>query len=336
MDIDQLCRAVRTPADLRNLPGYVEKVNPAQVALRRVIWPYGFASETHCALTNCGTPHKAGVIIELEDGTISNIGHICGADKDKFSSKFTVEMLKLSESRRREAMLPMLLDRPALEGTERKVHAAYDEAENWVRRVEAFVALCPEADRELRRRINSGASMAVVDVVELPESEISDMIASGQVRNRAAARYKEIEKGVIRGSAALSLTEQRISSLWRRADALLAADPQAVDIAALQKLFNESVYLPEDARCILDECEAARVFFTAENFSLMAMLPMSQNGRNVLNALTVDKLDKSAMRPLVRQALGSTGGDRPLNKKQRDLQRKTEAIKRAAKRMTKR
>ncbi|MBY4869036.1 hypothetical protein K6W76_21395 [Burkholderia anthina] len=335
MDIDQLCRAVRTPADLRNLPGYVDKVNPAQVGLRRVIWPYGFASETHCALTNCGARHKAGVIIELEDGTVSNIGHICGADKDKFSSKFTVEMLKLSESRRREAMLPMLLDRPALEGTERKVRAAYHEAEKWVRRVEAFTVLCPEANRELRRRINGGASMAIVDVVERPESEISDLIASGQARNRAAARYKEIEKGVIHGSAALSLTEQRISSLWRRADALLAADPQAVEIAALQKLFNESVHLPEDARRILDECEAAQAFFTAENFALMAMLPMAPNARDVLNALTIDKLDKSTMSPL-RQSLERAGGDRPLNKKQRDFQRKMEAITRAAKRMTRR
>ncbi|KVL93081.1 hypothetical protein [Burkholderia stagnalis] len=336
MDIDQLCRAVRTPADLRNLPGYVEKVNPAQIGLRRVIWPYGFASETHCALTNCGTPHKAGVIIELEDGTISNIGHICGADKDKFSSKFTVEMLKLSESRRREAMLPVLLDRAALEGTERKVRAAYHQAEIWVRRVKAFVELCPEADRELRRRINGGTSMAVVDVVERTESEVSDLIASGQARSRAAARYKEVEKGVIRGSAALSLTEQRISSLWRRADALLAADPQAIEIAALQKLFNESVHLPEDARHILDECEAARLFFTAENFALMAMLPMPQNGRDVLNALTVDKLDRSSTVPLVRHALGNAREDRPPNKKQRDFHRKMEAIKRAATRMTKR
>jgi len=336
MDIDQLCRTVRTPADLRRLPGYVEKVNPAKIGLRRVIWPYSFASETHCALTNCGTPHKAGVIIELEDGSVSNIGHVCGADEDKFASKFTVEMLRLSESRRREAMLPMLLDRRALEGTEHKVRAAYQEANIWVRRVDAFTALCTEADRELRRRINGGASMAVVDVVERSESEISDLIASGQARNRAAALYKEIEKGVIRGSAALSLTEQRISSLWRRADALLAADPQAVEIAALQRLFNESVHLPEDASRILEECEAARMFFTAENFALMAMLPMSQKSKDVLNALTVNKLDKSATQSFERPALANQAANRPLSKKQRDFQRKMEAIKRAAQHMTKR
>lgn len=333
MDIDQLCRTVRAPADLRNLPGYVDKVNPAQVGLRRVIWPYGFTSETHCALTNCGTPHKAGVIIELEDGTISNIGHVCGADKDKFSSKFTVEMLKLSESRRREAMLPILLDRLRLEGIERQVRAAYHKAESWVRRVAAFAAVCPEAYQEVMRRINGGASMAVVDVFERSESEISDLVATGQARNRAAARYKEIEKGVIRGSVALSLTEPRISSLWRRADTLLAADPQAVEIAPLQKLFNESVHLPEDARRILEECEAAGVFFTPGNFALMAMLPMSQKAKDLLNALTVDILDNSATRPLARQALANAAGDRPLNKKQRDHRRKMEAIQRAARRL---
>jgi len=35
----------------------------------------------------------------------------------------------------------------------------------------------------------------------------------------------------------------------------------------------------------------------------------------------------------VRQALANGAGDRPLNKKQRDLQRKMEAIQRAARRM---
>lgn len=336
MDIDRLCRTIRTPGDLRNLPGYVEKVNPAQVGLRRVIWPYGFISETHCALTNCGTPHKIGVIIELEDGTISNIGHVCGADKDKFSSKFTVEMLKFSESRRRDALLPILLDRPALEGTERQVRAAYYEAEKWLRRVNAFAAACPEANRELRRRVNGGANLTVVDVIERSESEVSDLIASGQARNRADARYKEIEKGVIRGSAALSLTEQRISSLWRRADALLAADPQAVDIATLQKLFNESVHLPEDARRVLEDCTAALAFFTPRNFALMAMLPMSQSGKNVLKALSVEKLDNSAVQPIAHQKLANAGADRPLNKKQRDIQRRMQAIQRAAQQTTKR
>ena len=178
--------------------------------------------------------------------------------------------------------------------------------------------------------------MAVADIVERSESEISDMIASGQARNRADARYKEIEKGVIRGSGALSLTEQRISSLWRRADALLAADPQAVDIAVLQKLFNESVHLPEDARRVLEECDAARVFFTPANFALMVLLPMAQKGRDALNALTIDKLDSATMRPVSRQASDNDEGDRPLNKKQRDIQRKTEAIQRAALRMMKR
>jgi len=336
MDIDQLCRAVRAPADLKNLPGYVAKINPAQIGLRRVIWPYGFASEIKCALTNCGTPHKAGVIIELEDGTVSNIGHICGADEDKFSSKFTVEMLKLSESRRRDAMLPVLLDRSALEGVERQVHAAYYEAEKWIRCVAGFATVCPEADRELKRRINSGASLAVTEIVERSEAEISDLIASGLVRNRADARYKEIEKGVVRGSGALSLTEQRVSLLWRRADALLAANPQAVDIAGLQKLFTESVHLPKDARSVLEECAAAKVFFTQENFALVAMLPMSQSARNVLNALTVEKLDASSVKPVVREAALDSSVARSPSKKQRERKRKTEAILRAAQRLVKR
>jgi hypothetical protein len=333
MDIDQLCRAVSTPAALKNLPGYVEKVNPALVGLRRVIWPYSFRSETHCALTNCGTPHKTGVIIELEDGTISNIGHICGADADKYSTKFSDEMLKMSASRLREAMMPLLLDRGALQNIEQQARTAYHAGEKWLHRRLAFAALFPDVAKDVNRRYVSGSSMAVVDVIERSPSEISELVAAGQFHNRAEARYKQVEMGAIRGSGVMSLSEAVIASLWRRADYLLAADPLALEISALQRLFTEANQLPHDAREVMKACEAAQAFFAPENLKLMALLPMPQKYKDALPKLTVDTLDSHVLQQPDRSATDDIGRC-PLTKHERDLKKRLEAIQRDAKRQS--
>jgi hypothetical protein len=335
MDIDQLCRVVRNPADLHNLPGYAERINPALVRLKRVIWPYSFRSEIPCALTNCRTPHKAGVIVELEGGTISNIGNVCGSDEDKFSTKFSIEMLNMATSRRREAMMPLLLDRVALQEIERQVHAAYHLGEKWLRRRVAFSAMCPEAGHEVARRRASGSTMVVVEVVERSAGEINDMVATGQARNRSEARYKEVERGVIRGSGMVELSESAISSLWRRADALLAANPMDVDISGLQRLFTEANHLPQQARGIVKACEAAEAFFTPANFALMTLLPMESKAKEALGNLTVEKLDAYAVVSSGHRAGSDGGAEKPLSKKRRDLLKRTEAIQRAASRIGK-
>lgn len=334
MDIDQLCRAVRVPSDLRRLPGYVEQINPALIGLRRIVWPYGFTSEIRCSLTNCGARHKAGVIIELEDGSVSNIGHICGGDADKFSTKFTAEMLALSESRRRSELLPALLDRARLQEIERRVRAAYAASEKWIKRCSAFSAICPDADREIRRRITSGETLIVTETIERSQAEISDLVASGQVRNGAAARYKEITKGLIAGVEILGVTEQKVSSLWRRADALLATDPQAADVASLQKLFHETVYLPSDAQRIIEACQAAELFFSPANFALVTYLPMSQGSQGILRSLTVEKLDRHAASMLAAHSQSESVGEYA-NKRQRAAQRRVEAATKNAQRLNK-
>ncbi|WP_205168813.1 hypothetical protein [Burkholderia sp. LMG 13014] len=303
MDIELLCRTVRSPAELRNLPGYVDRVDPKQTALRRIIWPYSFKSEIACSLTNCRTPHKEGVIIELEDGSISNIGNVCGADDDKFSTKFSTELLAMAEARRREQMTPRLLDRTALQKIEADVRAVCDDASKWVRLCAAFESLCQEAERELRRRLTAGENFAVTEVSERGEAEISELIASGQARNRSEARYKETVKGTIRGTGVLRLSESGLTSLERRARALLSADPLAVDIAELQQLFNETVHLPTEVRDVADACRAGAVFFSAENFELMSELSLPPRAKTVLRSLTVGRLKEHV------KAISGNGGE---------------------------
>ena len=292
-----------------------DRINPALVKLRRVIWPYSFRSEIPCALTNCRTPHKDGVIVELEDGTISNIGNICGSDENKFSTKFSIEMLKMATLRRREALMPLLLDRTALQRDRTSSTRCLSLRRKMAAQAFSICSHVPDADREVTRRRVSGSSMAVVEVVERSAVEISDMVASGQARNANEARYREVERGVIRGSAMADLSEQVITSLWRRADALLAANPMDLEISGLQKLFTEANVLPQQAREIVKACEAAEGFFTPANFALLTLLALSPKDKGVLANLTVEKLDAYSVSQTASASAVEDGIGKPLSKK---------------------
>lgn len=323
MEIDQLCRAVTSPAELRKLPGYVAQVDPKVLGLRRIVWPYHFRSKLQCALTNCRAHHNEGVIVELEDGTISNIGHVCGGHRDKFSTKFHDEMRKLSESRRREEMMPLLLDRAKLQSIEQVARNAYTEGKKWVSRMRAFAMLHPSISAEVARRHGMGVSMAVTEIVRRSEKEIEDVVASGLFRTAEAAQYKEVQKGVIKGSAVFALTEASVAPLWRRADALLATDPQGLDISTLHKLYAEAHNLPSQSQEILRQCDAGKEFFTRSNLALMAQLSKSESAGASLATLTAEMLDAQYARKPV-QARAPALSAQPLNKKQRDHFRRAE------------
>lgn len=323
MDIDLLCRAVTSPAELRKLPGYISRVNPKVLGLRRIIWPYRFRSDLQCALTNCRAHHKEGVIVELEDGSVSNIGHVCGGHRDKFSTKFQDEMQKLSESRLREEMMPLLLNRAELQRIQQLARTAYTQGKQWVSRMRMFARLYPDISAELTRRQRAGADMAVTEIVRRTEREIEDVIASGLFRTAEAARYKEVRKGGLKGTAVLSLTETSVEFLWRRADALLAADPQMLVGSDLHNLYAEAHNLPNAAREVLRQCEAGNEFFDSSNVALMAQLSKAQTGNASLLALTVEMLDARSVQESI-QGRASTRPAKPLSKKQQDHFRRAE------------
>jgi len=316
MDVDQQFRAVKSPADLRKLPGFVETVNPAVVGLKRVIWKYDFKSELQCGLTNCRRFHKEGVIVELEDGSVSNIGHICGADADKYGPMFALELRKFDDEQLLKTMMPVLLDRSKLEQIEREVRSAYREGQLWLRRRLSFESLFPEAMRDVIRRNAGGASMVVTEAFERSAAQIDEMVSSGTAPNRTAARYYEVSKGTIEGSGMLALSECELEKMWRNADNLLAANPQAAKMPELISLFTDVNRLPLKAREVVDACESARKFFSSSNFATISFLPMKRDARERLINLTLDALDAHAL-PTKAKSIA-----KPLNKKQRDHYRR--------------
>lgn len=313
-------RKVKTAADIRNLPGWVGRVDPQTVKLKRVIWPYHLPHEMPCSLTNCGTPHKDGVLIELEDGRISNIGHICGADTNKFGDDFLRAKAAMSEEKVRAMILLALEDRQTLNS----IRSSAAEVENsvvlWANRVRKFAAAFPTVYDELNRRRNGVGSLTIYEEHERSERQISEVIEQGQARSREEARYYQEERGRIQGIDVLDLTVLRVDALVRRADAICAVDPTAMKIGDLNKLYNDLNNLPEEIRKVSTLISAGHRFFSAENLRLLSYLPMMRPSRDRLSTLKLSELDKLRLpnEETPEQGLAAANFPRKLNKKQRD------------------
>jgi len=137
---------------------------------------------------------------------------------------------------------------------------------------------------------------------------------------------------VLQGGDVLDLNEKQMSSLWRRADALLASDPQGAEVVTLQELFQETHYLPTDARQAIAACEAGNLFFSVTNFRLMTYLPMSSNAKGLLSKLTLATLD-SHISKKVNNGPAEDLGTAKTSRRQRDALKKLAAIKRDAERL---
>ena len=98
--MDSRCfKRIEHPADVRALPNYTDDVNPAKDRLSRVIQPYELREEMRCSLVTCHQSHKEGLIVELEDGRLSNIGHVCGVRPGNFGSVLKSDLARFSDER---------------------------------------------------------------------------------------------------------------------------------------------------------------------------------------------------------------------------------------------
>lgn len=66
-------------SDLAVRPRFTDNLDPKSHKPITILGEYHFEEEVPCGLSGCHTPHKHGVLFASEDGTESNMGHICGA-----------------------------------------------------------------------------------------------------------------------------------------------------------------------------------------------------------------------------------------------------------------
>ncbi|MDF3885268.1 hypothetical protein [Cupriavidus basilensis] len=312
-------RKVKTAADIRNLPGWVGKVDPQQVKLKRVIWPYHLSHPMQCSLANCGTQHKDGVLIELEDGRISNIGHVCGADANKFGDDYLRARAAMSDDKVRAMILAALADRQTLTAIRSHAAAIENETYLWNRRVHQFATLFPSVCDELNRRRNTVGGLEVFEERERTEREITEAIEQGRARSRDEARYYRVHKGNIAGIEVMSIGSIRMDAVVRRADALCAVDPTGIKTSELNRLYTDLTSLPDEITRIASMISAGSRFFSRVNFELMGYFPLLRASRDRLLSLTVAELDK--VKVSASEELGHKAAEWPntrkLNKRQK-------------------
>lgn len=79
-------REVSNWEEVFEMPGYTNSLNPKEEELKQILGKYEFSTHQKCGLSNCGTPHGRGYIVETASGKLTNIGNICG--KKHFSVEF--------------------------------------------------------------------------------------------------------------------------------------------------------------------------------------------------------------------------------------------------------
>ncbi len=86
LTIEKGFREVSTWKEVFEMPGYTNSLNPEKEELKQILGKYEFLTYEKCGLSNCGTPHGKGYIVETASGKLTNIGTICG--KKHFSVEF--------------------------------------------------------------------------------------------------------------------------------------------------------------------------------------------------------------------------------------------------------
>lgn len=282
---------LRTPEDIHRLPGYLSKVNPDQTPLQRIIQYYYIRPfDIQCAL--CGKHHMDGCIVELENGKLTNIGHICG---DRFGERFSEEKRKFSESERKPELIKKLV------GTSDKLSSMHFQFEDLkhragtlARRGDNFSEMFPDLHKELfRRALNN--QHRVTTSVELSEKEITEAKAAAPYKSRDELRFRDVEKGTIRGHRFPAINwslNDGVRSVFIEANKFAELTPRSMSMQDLTKWANWSDDLDEKISAVSSAIKEGEEFFSSENFRLFELLPATLATQKKLKSFSLRTLDQ--------------------------------------------
>lgn len=191
--------------DIFTMSSYTDSLDPAKEKLKRVINKYTLPTKGKCGLSNCGTAHNNGYIVETETGKLTNVGHICG--KNHFGVSFqTLEKSFNREYRDRQAKEKIAsfmgnssqyLERViAIEKTYGKIGHIYKLQQFFTHASKG----CPSSILVMIKLMVKNRNPTIYKTVQLSKKEYETLEASGV---KAPSRYKEVPVGTIDGLAFL-------------------------------------------------------------------------------------------------------------------------------------
>jgi hypothetical protein len=328
MNTSQFTR-LELPADFRTLDGYVDCIDPTQVSLKRVVQPYFLRTVMRCSLTTCRQEHLEGVLVELEDGRFSNIGHVCGSRPENFGEQFSRELKLFGEEQVRSDAIRRLQDRSTIIARFDEILRLQRQCHLWQGRINAFLASF-EISAQLQSRLRQSAGRLVVEEHERTTEEIDRLLDLGTFTTRAQARYYQVTRGEIRGLEATARFP--IEELHEIADRLRTMDPLVLSTRDMLTRVRELGDLEAGIALAKKWIAAAETFLAPANFAVMAYLPLPNGARERLAALTLDKIDDtiaSSKAPNGRTAnVRASGTSKSVSRHARRLEAQLRAAKR--------
>jgi hypothetical protein len=291
-----MMRRLRTSEDIEKLEGHVTKVDPLANPLNRIIEHYYIHPfSIKCGLSGCGQTHKEGCLVELEDLSITNIGHLCGK---RFGEKFDRERARNYESEYKPRLLQTITQAQArLASDHFKLHEANLRASDLVRHMDDFTKMFPDLVGNLRRRAYSNIS-DVSESVERSEEEIDDLMAANRFQSRESLAFKEKHVGTINGFR-FPMHDWSMATGLRKLFAELTKfselRPRSLPMADLQRWAHWADDFDDNLARTMKGIEDGDNFFSTANFQLCAVLEPAATMKAKLRSLQVD--DISSPRP---------------------------------------
>lgn len=292
------------PADFKRIDNYVDSIDPSTVGLSRVIQPYFLRSNMRCGLTTCHQEHREGYLVELSDGRLSNIGHICGSSPENFGESFSAGVARLTEAHIRIDASRRLQDRAGIIARFNEARKITEEVRVWMPRVGGLL-LTFNLGELLRMRLARG-EREILEARERSAQEITNLVESGQYRTRDAARYEERSIGTIQGLEAVKLNFSPAGML-KASDALRLIDPLEMSTQDLLEHVRMDQFVRNEIASIGQWLAAAKRFISEANFALLGRLPGNLTRREELAALTISRLD--ALLPTTVAVYGTTASN---------------------------
>jgi len=318
---------IRTSQDLLRIPNYLVSVDPNVQPLSHIVTHYYLDHEFPCGLKNCRQPHKDGFLVELEDGNVSNVGHICG---QQFGEKFAAEQRRYAEHEIRPNAIHNIQEViPKIQGMRQDLDRLASEADRLSRCKQGMRSQFPSLYRELERRAHGGNDR-VAEQIERSKEELGNLEAMNPGVNRERFRYREESRGVLSGLRILAMTvrEEVVTKFTGKAEELLSTNVAALSTDNLLEWEGWALRFDETIHAAHGVVAAGNAFFAPECFRLMGYIATVHREKAALSKLTVAKLLKDVQGS--DRATTTRGEPIALSKKQRDLHKKLKAIQRKA------
>jgi hypothetical protein len=282
--LDDVPLKIAEYADMALRERFVDALDPKAHKLASILAEYHLAHDIECALTDCRTPHRHGLLVLTEDDIETNIGCDCGARY--FPEQYDALRKSFNVRRARAAHMDVIteyVERASAYSKDIDVIWYEDCGGEWADRCHRqYTSMCPAGVRENISRLARSGSWTISIQLRISEDEKDDDVGLGYRRDQ---EYEEKRIGVLRGGPALLKT---VASVLRPLRATMAeyegVDPSTLSAPSRRKWADWSRTIPatlNEARTLVS---LSRELYVSANLEQLSAFARGKDERKALKA----------------------------------------------------